>query len=335
MKILKPKYYDDFACLASLCPDSCCKEWQVDIDARTARYYRSLPGPLGDRLREVLHDDDGNAVMTLSGDRCPMWREDGLCEIHAQLGHDALCQTCRDYPRLRHDYDDFVELGLELSCPAAAKLIFSALSDGFLEENDTTKINPTYEPEIMALLQCSRRNALDLLNNSTYSLPEALAIILLYGHAVQDALDGGEVPQFDPAALLSAARNCISGADMVRVFSFFSELEILTSRWKQRLLSGAVHTELTDTMRPLARYCIERYWLQAISDYDLVCRVKFTLIACILVNAMGGDPIATAQLFSKEIENDPDNVEKILCGAYTYRGFTDVNLLSLILGQKA
>ena len=32
MRILKSSYFDDFRCLADRCPDSCCKEWDVDID---------------------------------------------------------------------------------------------------------------------------------------------------------------------------------------------------------------------------------------------------------------------------------------------------------------
>ena len=54
MEIWKPDYFDTFHCIASACPDSCCQEWDVDVDAASAEYYRSLPGPLGDRLRQVL-----------------------------------------------------------------------------------------------------------------------------------------------------------------------------------------------------------------------------------------------------------------------------------------
>ena len=32
MEVTKPSYYDSFRCLASACPDSCCKEWDVDVD---------------------------------------------------------------------------------------------------------------------------------------------------------------------------------------------------------------------------------------------------------------------------------------------------------------
>ena len=36
MKITKPDYYDRFRCLAGGCPDSCCKEWEVQVDADSA-----------------------------------------------------------------------------------------------------------------------------------------------------------------------------------------------------------------------------------------------------------------------------------------------------------
>ena len=103
MKILTPNYYPAFRCIASACPDSCCKEWEVDVDDTAAAFYRTLEGPLGDRLRQVMKDTEDGTVMTIQDGRCPMWRQDGLCRIQAELGHDALCQVCREFPRLRHD----------------------------------------------------------------------------------------------------------------------------------------------------------------------------------------------------------------------------------------
>ena len=78
MIITKPDYFDQFRCIAGACPDSCCKEWDVQVDEASAALYRSLPGDLGDRLREVLSTEDGETVMTIIDGRCPMWRADGL-----------------------------------------------------------------------------------------------------------------------------------------------------------------------------------------------------------------------------------------------------------------
>lgn len=333
MKIFTPEYYKHFSCIAAACPDSCCKEWQVDVDETSAVFYRNLPGSLGQRLREVLYDDDGCTVMRNIGNRCPMWRQDGLCEIQAQLGHNALCQTCREFPRLSHDYGNFLERDLELSCPEAAKLIFANPFPKILCERTSGDSQADYEPEIMDILLRSRDIALSFLAERAYPLRESLAILLLFAHDVQSAIDGDSFPVFDPEQLLSEAKKYLQNSNALSVLSFFKNLEILTPLWKNRLDAGCVSNKITEDAIPLVTYCIRRYWLQAISDYDLICRMKFILIACILVSTMGGDLQETAQKFSKEIENNPDNVDAILDAAYTCPAFTDVHLISLLLNQ--
>lgn len=330
MKLYEPEYYRNFHCIASACPDSCCKEWEVDVDQKTAAYYRSLPGPLGEKLRRYLQESSYGTVMTIENGRCPMWRADGLCQIQAELGHEALCQVCQEFPRLRHDYGDFAELGLELSCPEAARLIFASTGDHLLCHTVSGGDEPEYDLEIMEILLKSRQEMLDFLEEHSYPLQEALAILLLYGHSVQGALDGGDYITLDPENCLAEARKYIQPSDYQMLFDFFSQLEILTPQWKAKLDSGAVNYTWSDSLLPLLRYGIQRYWLQAVSDYDLVCRVKLIITACLLVNAMGGNPQETAQLFSKEIENDPDNLEAILDGAYTSPALTDTTLLGLI-----
>ena len=330
MEIYSPGYYQSFACIAAACPDSCCKEWAVDVDPQAAAYYRALPGALGDELRSVLCDTEDGTIMTIQDGRCPMWRQDGLCKIQAQLGHDALCKTCREFPRLRHDYGDFVELGLELSCPEAARLILTSENYKLFVQAQPGGEAPEYDVEIMEILRKSRREMLDFLDNQNYSLPETLAIILLHSHSVQAQLDGAEAIPFDPVACLAEAKKYAAQRDISVLVTFYQRLEILTEAWQQRLAQPA-QLCWTSPLRALARYGIQRYWLQAVSDYDLICRVKLVLSACLLVGTLGGDPIETAQLYSKEIENDPDNVEAILDGAYTAPALTDANLLGLLL----
>ena len=334
MRIAFPHYFKDFACIAGACPDSCCKEWAVDVDPQAAEFYRQLPGDLGDRLRAVLTDTEDGTQMEIENGRCPMWRQDGLCRIQAELGHDALCKTCREFPRLRHDYGSFVELGLELSCPEAARLILSAPDFRWEYGEETGGEEPDYDPEIMAILLESRKQALAFLSGGQYSPGEALAILLLYGHTIQGALDGGEGTDLDPEDCLTAAKTYAVQGDCEALVAFFKELEILTPQWKQRLEAPQPRFCESETLLPLARYLISRYWLQAVSDYDLVCRVKLTVAACLLVGSLGGDPIQTAQLFSKEIENDPDNVESILDGAYTSPALSDANLLGILLAKN-
>ena len=330
MKYYKPAYFDRFRCIAGDCPDSCCKEWGVQVDPEAAAMYRGLPGELGDRLREVLCDEGGETFMTIVDRRCPMWRADGLCRIQAELGEEALCKTCRDFPRLSHDYGDFVELGLELSCPEAAKFILSASRSGTVAFETEGGEEPEYDAEAMDVLKATRKTALDILFDRTRSVPEALTLFLLYGYQAQTELDGEESQAFQPDTALESAREFRKTGDPGDMADFFSGLELLTPDW-QELLKSPSPAPWTEHHRALAGYLVQRYWLQAVSDYDLYCRVKFIIISCLLVNYLGGDIFRTAQLFSKEIENNIDNVEAILDAAYSHPAFTDDRILGMLL----
>jgi lysine-N-methylase len=301
------------------------------VDAPAAAYYRSLPGALGDRLRAVMEDSEDGAVMVLEQSRCPMWRDDGLCRIQAELGHDALCQTCRDFPRLRHDYGDFVELGLELSCPEAARLILSNVKFSTCRKQEDGNGEAEYNRSAMELLRFSRQAVLSFLEDSRVPVNQALAAILLYAHDAQEALDLERPLTVRPEDCLAKIKNMqFADGNAHALIAFFQELEILTENWQKRLAQPASEIQWGSVLRAMMGYMVLRYWLQAVSDLDLICRVKLAVSACLLVGLLGGDPVETAQLFSKEIENDPDNIEAILNGAYTSPALTDANLLALL-----
>lgn len=320
--------YKKFRCIAEKCPDSCCKDWEVDVDEAAAHFYRKMEGDLGDRLRQVLKTEDGASYMVLENGRCPMWRQDGLCRIQAELGHDSLCQVCREYPRLFMDFGDFAEWGLEMSCPEAARLLFSDTS--VQVETVSGGEEPEYDTQAMTLLQKSQEEILSFWEHCPWNIPQMLAVTLFYGHQVQAALDGGEYVSLDPQEALTAANRYAGNGDFGAMLAFFQGLEILTERWRDRL-NAPQKGDWDRKLKHLAIYLIRRYWLQAVWDYDLVCRVKFIVSSVILVNGLGGDTIDTSQLFAKEIENDPDNRDAIFDGAYAHRAFTDENLLGLLL----
>lgn len=331
MIIYSPAYYRSFHCIAGQCPDSCCKEWEVEIDNQTAAFYRRLDTPLGDRLRAVMRGDpQWGTVMVIENQRCPMWREDGLCRIQAELGHDALCKICRDFPRLRHDYGDFQELGLELSCPESARIILSSSDATWVSEEVPGGTPPEYDRETMAILRKSRTTALELLRDFRYSVPEALTLLLYFGYQTQAVLDGGADEAFDADGALASAKAFALGSGEQSLLDFFAKLEILTPGWKELLSRPHSPAPWDERFRQLASYFVERYWLQAVSDGDLVSRVKFTVVSCILVHLLDGDLVRTAQLYSKEIENSSENVDAILDAAYTHPALTDQRLLGML-----
>lgn len=301
------------------------------VDEKTAAAYRSMDGQLGQDLRRYLYqDEEGDTYLRITDGRCPMWRTDGLCRIQAERGHDALCQTCREFPRLTHDYGDFVERGLELSCPEAARIIFENTGSPWIEKEIPGGEEPDYDRADMEILLETRRKILEILAEDR-PVQETLALALLYGYQAQSLLDGEETPWNEENALAFGKR-LAKKPDSREVLDFYKELEILTDTWRERLENPQGDGLWDDRLRKLARYGVERYWLQAISDFDIVGRVKMVVLSCVLVYLLGGNPVQTAQLYAKEIENSDENVDAILEGAYSSPALTDDKILGLLLG---
>ena len=331
MLIRKPSYFDSFRCIAGECPDSCCKEWDVLIDPEKAAFYRALPGQLGDRLRQVLKDEDGDTYMMIEDRRCPMWRADGLCRIQAELGEEALCKTCRDFPRLTHDYGDFIEYGLELSCPEAARIILNTPEPVFVPREVPGGEEPEYDKAEMEVLLRTRETARAILSDPSYSTQEALVLLLMYAYQAQGELLGNDVSAFTNGDyLLEHAGKYARPGDCSAILDFYKTLEILTPEWANRLNCPSP-SGWDPAYRTIARYFVDRYWLQAISDGDLDCRAKFTVVSCLVIHALGGNLAETAQLYSKEIENSIENVEAILDAVYGDPIFADAHLFGLLL----
>lgn len=333
MELRYPEYYKDFRCLAGDCPDSCCHEWEVDVDPLSAEYYRRLPGELGDRIRQVLlPGDEGWASMKLTENaRCPMWRTDGLCRIQAELGHDALCDTCRNFPRLTHDYGDFVELGLELSCPEAARIILANPHAKWITEEVSGEEAPEYETETMRVLRYSRDRAVALALDESMPVNRNLAAVLLYAYRVQSATDWRDLDDF----CLDASVKDLPVRDWpgseAGILGLYGDLEILTDRWRAMLEQGPVNSAWDPRIRGLLRYFVDRYWLQAVSDGEVALRMKFAVVSCLVIRMLGGELAETAQLYSKEIENDADNIDALLDALETGAAAADLRLLNLLL----
>ena len=328
MELIYPSYYKAFSCIASACPDSCCHEWDVQVDAASAERYRAMEGKLGDTLRSYLYDADGETYLRNENGRCPMWRGDGLCHIQAERGHDELCTVCQQFPRLRHDYGDFVELGLELSCPEAARMILETPLE-LVTESVPGGEEPEYDTEIMAILRGSRPAALALLEDGRYTVPERLRLLLMLGYHVQAAIDGAELLPFDPDAALVEAAQFAGAPDAQALAQVYRDLELLTERW-ERKLRALTEPDWDEGLCRIAQYAVCRHWYQAVSDWDLTARVKLLLSGCALLARLPGSLRDKAQLWSKEVENSAVNLDALLDGAYTQSGLTDANLLSLL-----
>ena len=124
---IRPDYYERFGCRAADCRHSCCRGWEIDVDAESAAYYQTLSGELGEKLRRSLTRDEEGVHFALTEDeRCPFLQADSLCELICALGEDALCDICALHPRFYEDVGDLELCGLGLSCEAVCALLLGS-----------------------------------------------------------------------------------------------------------------------------------------------------------------------------------------------------------------
>ncbi len=136
MRYIRPIFYDAFCCTAEKCPDTCCAGWQVVIDEESLNRYADAKGEFGMRLRNSIDWQEG--CFYQYNKRCAFLNEKNLCDLYAVLGSDALCDTCRKYPRHVEEYEGLREWSLSLSCPKAAEMILTqqGFPEFIVEEDD-------------------------------------------------------------------------------------------------------------------------------------------------------------------------------------------------------
>lgn len=118
MKIFAPSYYNKFKCISDKCKNNCCIGWEIDIDENALSFYKTDKSLMkGISLTPTPH------FILTEKDRCPFLNDNNLCCIIEKYGEEKLCQICSDHPRFRNFFDSRTEIGLGLTCEAAAKLI--------------------------------------------------------------------------------------------------------------------------------------------------------------------------------------------------------------------
>ena len=121
MRYMKPHYYDAFRCIADQCPETCCAGWQIVIDEDSLEKYSRIENSFGNRIRNSVDWEEG--IFYQYDKRCAFLNEQNLCDLQSELGEEALCDTCRRYPRHVEEYEGLREYSLSLSCPVTAAMI--------------------------------------------------------------------------------------------------------------------------------------------------------------------------------------------------------------------
>lgn len=194
MKVMTPHYYKDFRCIAGACTDTCCAGWDVDVDKNSYKYYKTVKGDFGKRLKSVMvPSQDGECTFTLKeGGRCPFLNDDNLCDLYIELGEDKLCETCAEFPRFINDYGNIREIGIAPSCKTAGELMFSykdELTFDTVEDNSLTLEPNDIDAYTYMQLRQARIVAFGIISDRDISIFERLMLYLNYAKRIQKHLD--------------------------------------------------------------------------------------------------------------------------------------------------
>lgn len=330
-----PDYYESFHCIGGSCPDTCCAGWEVDVDAESGDYYETVPGKFGDRLRRQLVSEGEERCFPLTKDRrCPFLNQENLCEIYIELGEEALCQVCTEYPRYFMEAGQYRQIDMSLSCMELSRIFFSGegairylrAEDSF----DGETLSPEEEQKLAELL--SLRNAcIALLQESAEagesgdsfwgSLTEMLSAV--FSERPEEWEGTAEAFCSTAFSDLPQRFHRLETLDE-RWTDFTATLDEILSRESMETLTAefrlAFRTEYGRCFRRLAayflfRYCIDCFYGDSMADIlRLLLRSLCTieLMAAVRLRQQGSyrlsDIIDTAHLFSKEVEHAEDNV---------------------------
>lgn len=198
MKYLTLETFTDFVCIGSDCPFTCCGGWGITIDEETDRFYQSVEGEMGERLRNCIHREDGNARIILKEDgSCPFLNEKGLCSIYINLGEEHLSNTCTYYPRYTFYEGDICFAGVSISCPEAARTYLtreSPLLIDFAEDDDVRSVNRDTDWELFNRAIRVFTTSVSIAQNRDYSVKERVALIVLFVNGFQSCVIEGRDP---------------------------------------------------------------------------------------------------------------------------------------------
>jgi hypothetical protein len=142
-----------FDCLGDTCPDTCCKNWSMQLDDFTLNKYKNEAPEL---LNAVATEEDGLHVMKRADvtHQC-VKLEGGWCGIHKEKGASFLGDACYFYPRVTRSIAGETHMTATASCPEIVRLALSMDRPFAAEVADVERLPhtlKTYDTEDNAIL---------------------------------------------------------------------------------------------------------------------------------------------------------------------------------------
>jgi len=348
MKTLVPAVYKDFRCIGSACKDNCCIGWEIDIDDRTAAFYRDVPGVFGERLKRDI-DWDTQCFRLAEGERCPFLNGQNLCDIILHLGEEHLCDICDRHPRFRNVLPARVEMGIGLCCEEAVRQFLTCEEKMALVSGPDVDEEPV-EIDRTLLYGCGkvRDLAFSVIQNRKLPLTDRVRQLLTLADELWLAQDDTGMGQAEVAARYDDPeklqpyeyREPIDGEKELiwsEVAEVFLSLERLDENWTPLLMALADKTEekeLPDIpFEQLIWYFLFRHMMAAAEDGDVAGWLTFAVVSFLVIRRMvqqGGELQDIVRRYCKEIEYSTDNMYELLDSFAAERCFEPDALAVLI-----
>lgn len=340
MKRIMPDFHGEFACIGGACTDNCCIGWEIDIDRRTLAKYQAMEGEFGEMLRQNIEGEPPHFRLA-KNERCAMLNEDNLCRIILHGGEELLCEICDQHPRFRGQYGERLEIGAGICCEVAARQWLCGEGRLKLVENEIPGKPPRMTKEQSARLEALiplREKLLGILSEDM-PLNVRLVKVLSMADKAQQALDAGK-----PKRIASLTAEILPGGGTAAeldetCLKLLARMEPIDAKWKSALSDlqekmsdiRAAQVELEQAVprenawARLATYGIYRYMLKAVSDGDVLSRVKWAVLNVHIVRRMDALnwlsagrqwndalDIEAAKLLSKQVEYSQENMTLML-----------------------
>ena len=245
-----PHYFNDFQCTAAECEDTCCAGWAIMIDEDTLEKYEKMDGPFGNRLKNSIDWKEGCFLQ--HDKRCAFLNDQNLCDIHIEAGEHMLCDTCRNYPRHREEFEGVREGSLSLSCIEAAKIILGCTEPVqfiTMKDEEEDEDFEDFDFLLYTKLMDTREKISKLLQNRDVDIMIRIGMVLELADQMQKMLDEDRLCDMDEVIekfgdmehLLAFQKNAeenVTGPNeycsiIRKVFRTFYKLEVLKADWPE------------------------------------------------------------------------------------------------------
>lgn len=290
LKYRTPIFYDEFKCIGGICEDSCCENWEIDLDDASLKSYMKQGGEFGKRLHKNTKVKEKQFI--LNGTRCPFLNDDNLCDIYIEMGEDCLCETCTNFPRHIEEFDHLKEVSLTMSCPEASRIMLAkkekmefVCKEGKDEDYGLKPIKPVknfvfWKRKHVNKLDCSlfdylfeaRKLIFEILQNREKSISNRAAIVLCFSEKLQNEIDANQyhkiedlISQFRDVNYIAEVERTLIEYDgriekkefwLKQILNMYEGLETIKEEW-DALLSlaiNALHLEEKEDSQFLNHY---------------------------------------------------------------------------------